>query len=256
MSPHEQDAPKVYACETALVIGGGSGIGKAIAQGLARDHVAVAVADVDEAGARDAAAGIRDAGGTCEAIPVDVSNSAHVAQLFRTVQGLWPRLDLLVNSFGILGEMGFLEDQEDASWERVMAVNLDGVFYCCREAVRWMKQHKRGRILNVSSVAAQTPTPGALPYSVSKAGVEHLSKTLAREVAVHNVRVNVISPGYVATPMLDQLDEEFKSQILKRTPLKRFAEAEEIAALVRFLASPEADFFTGQIFCPNGGLVI
>lgn len=256
MSGQSVDSPETYSCDTALVVGAGSGIGRAIAETLAHDGVSVAVADVNEANARDVASSIRDAGGNCEAFPVDVSDSLGVNRLFDAVQSNWSKLDLLVNSFGILGGMGFLEEIEDAAWSRVMAVNLDGVFYCCRAAVRWMKQHKSGRILNISSVAAQTPTPGALPYSVSKAAVLHLSKTLAQEVAAHNLRVNVIAPGYVATPMLDKLDDTFKAQILKRTPLKRFAKAEEIASLVRFLASPEADFFTGQVFCPNGGLVM
>jgi NAD(P)-dependent dehydrogenase (short-subunit alcohol dehydrogenase family) len=135
-------------------------------------------------------------------------------------------------------------------------VNLDGAFHCAREAVRWMKENGTGRIILFSSVAAMTPTPGALHYSAAKAGVSMLGRTLALEVARHNIRVNVIAPGYVDTPMLGGVPEGFLDRIVQKTPLRRLGEVEEVAALVTFLASPEADFFTGQVLSPNGGLVI
>jgi NAD(P)-dependent dehydrogenase (short-subunit alcohol dehydrogenase family) len=165
-------------------------------------------------------------------------------------------LDLLVNTAAILGRTVSMEDMDDAEWHRMMAVNLHGTFYCCREAVRWMKVHQGGRILLFSSVASLTPTPGALHYSASKGGVNMLGKTLAREVAKYNIRVNIIAPGYIRTPMLEGLPGGFSDYVLKKTPLGRLGEVEEIAGLVSFLASPEADFFTGQVFSPNGGFVI
>ncbi len=245
-----------YACRRALVVGGGSGIGKAVCEMLGQDDVSVAVADVADEQAALVARGICQRGGMASAHRVDVSDSGDVARLFAVLREQWTELDLLVNCFGILGETAFIEDLEDGAWDRMLAVNLSGVFYCCREGVRWMKERNGGRIVNFGSVAALMPTPGALHYSASKAGVVQLSKTLAREVARYDIRVNVIAPGYVETPMLDAMDEDFQQQILRRTPLKRFAHPEEIAALVRFLASPEADFFTGQVLSPNGGLVI
>jgi 3-oxoacyl-[acyl-carrier protein] reductase len=119
-----------------------------------------------------------------------------------------------------------------------------------------MKECASGRIIIFSSVASLTPTPGALHYSTAKGAINMMGRTLAQEVAKYNIRVNIIAPGYIDTPMLNGLPEGFADIILKKTPLKRLGEVEEIAALVSFLASPEADFFTGQIFSPNGGLVI
>ena len=137
-----------------------------------------------------------------------------------------------------------------------MAVNLDGAFFCCREAVRWMKDTSGGRIVLFSSVASMTPTPGAIPYSAAKGGVNMLAKSLASEAAKHNIRVNVVAPGYIRTPMLDELPQGFEDYIVKRTPLKRLGEVDEVSGLVAFLASEKADFFTGQVLSPNGGLVI
>ncbi len=218
--------------------------------------IEVLVADLRLEAARDTVQVIRKTSGRADAFPVDVSSSESVRELFGALRRQTERLDLMVHTAAILGRTAFIEDLDDDEWRRMMSVNLDGVFYCCREAVRWMKEYRTGRLLLFSSVASLTPTPGSLHYSVSKGGVNMLGKTLAREVAKYNIRVNLIAPGYVKTPMLTGLPEGFEEQVLKKTPLKRLGEAGEIAGLVAYLASPEADFFTGQIISPNGGWVI
>jgi len=247
---------KTKKIETALIVGGGSGMGRAAAAELGRAGIRIFVADLNLAEAKETAQAILEARGEAEAFSVDVSSGSSVSALFQKLRESAGRLDLLVQTAAILGRTVPVEDLPDEEWRRMMAVNLDGVFYCCREAVRWMKLQQSGRILLFSSVASLTPTPGALHYSAAKGGLNMLAKTLAQEVAKYNIRVNVIAPGYIATPMLDGLPEGFSDYILKRTPLRRFGEIREIAGLVSFLASPEADFFTGQIFSPNGGLVI
>jgi NAD(P)-dependent dehydrogenase (short-subunit alcohol dehydrogenase family) len=247
---------KTEACHTALVVGGGAGMGAAVSRELARRGLQIFVADINIHQAQSVAQKITGSGGAATALRVDVSSSLSVLNLFNKLRELTDRLDAMVNTAGILGETVFVEDMSDEQWRRVMSVNLDGTFYCCREAVRWMSEGKSGRIINFSSVAGLTPTPGALHYSASKAAVIQLTKTLAKEVARYNIRVNAIAPGYVETPMLERIDPPFREHILKMTPLKRFGTVEEIASLVGFLVSDAADFFTGQILSPNGGLVI
>ena len=242
--------------ENAVVIGGGSGMGRAAAQALCARGVRLFLADQDLKSAQDAAMSISETGTGAVAFRVDVASSGSVVSLFEAVKGHTPSLDLMVHTAAILGRTASIQEVTDEEWRRMMAVNLDGPFFCCREAVRWMKETGGGRIILFSSVASLTPTPGALPYSTAKAGVNMLAKTLAAEVARYNIRVNVIAPGYVTTPMLRGLPEGFDTYIVKRTPLQRMGEVEEMAALVAFLASPEADFFTGQVLSPNGGLVI
>ena len=237
----------------ALVIGGGSGMGRAAALALAARGARVMVADLDQDAARQTA---EAAGGGAKAWAVNVADPESVAALFAGLRAELPALHLLVHTAAILGDTAFIEDVDDQAWRRMMAVNLDGPFYCSREAVRWMKQTGGGRILLFSSVAALTPTPGALPYSAAKGGVNMLAKSLAVEAAKHNIRVNVIAPGYIATPMLGGLPQGFAEYITKKTPLRRLGNEEEVASLVAYLAGPEADFFTGQVLSPNGGLVI
>jgi NAD(P)-dependent dehydrogenase (short-subunit alcohol dehydrogenase family) len=247
---------KTIQTKTALITGAGSGMGRTVALELCRCGIQVFVADVDLTAAGETVKAAEGFVGEAEARRVDVSNSSSVESLFADLKQRVERLDLLVHSAAILGQTLAIEQMEDKDWHQMISVNLDGAFYCCREAVRWMKPHKTGRIILFSSVASLTPTPGAAHYSAAKGGINMLGKSLAKEVAKYNIRVNIIAPGYVNTPMLNDLPEGFSETILKRTPLKRFGEVEEIAALVSFLASPEADFFTGQILSPNGGLVI
>jgi NAD(P)-dependent dehydrogenase (short-subunit alcohol dehydrogenase family) len=247
---------KTQTAQTALITGGGSGMGRAIALELCRSGMQIFVADLNLTAAEKTVLAAQGLPGQADACGVDISQSPSVASLFSDLRQRAERLDLLVHTAAILGQTVSIEDLDDDQWRRMISVNLDGAFYCCRETVRWMKQHQSGRIIIFSSVASLAPTPGALHYSAAKGGINMLGRTLAQEVAKYNIRVNMIAPGYVNTPMLDGLPDGFSDYIIKKTPLKRFGEVEEIAGLVSFLASPAADFFTGQIFSPNGGLVI
>ncbi len=245
---------KTKTIRTALIIGGGSGMGRSAALALGQRGIQVFVADLDGPAARETVLNLPAPRG--EAFSVDISRSDSVAALFESLRERVDLLDLLVHTAGTLGRTVFVEDMTDEEWRKMMAVNVDGMFYACREGVRWMKEHKTGRIILFSSVASLTPTPGALHYSASKGAVNMMGRTLAMEVARYNIRVNVVAPGYIETPMLDGLPDGFSDYIIKKTPLRRLGEPGEIGGLVAFLASPEADFITGQVLSPNGGFVI
>ncbi|MBU2510433.1 SDR family oxidoreductase [bacterium] len=247
---------KTKEVNTALVIGGGAGMGAAISRRLAASGIHVFVADLDKKAAERTAMSIESGQSHAEALEVDIADSQSVQTLFNTLKQTVERLDLMVNTAGILGKVAFIEEMDDDCWQQVIDINLNGTFYCCRESVRWMKEHGTGRIILFSSVASLTPSPGSLHYSAAKAGVNMLGKTLAKEVAKHNIRVNIIAPGYVKTAMTEMIPEKFMKHVIENTPLKRMGEVEEIAELVAFLASPKADFFTGQVIGPNGGWVI
>ena len=242
--------------KNALIIGGGSGMGRAASEALLQQGYFVHVADLASDACRQWAASLGPDEERVRVFRVDIASSESVANLFSELQATCNNLDLMVHAAAILGNTAFIEDLDDNEWHQMMRVNLDGVFFCCREAVRWMKTCRAGRIILFSSVASLTPTPGALHYSTAKGGVNMLGKTLAKEVAKYNIQVNIIAPGYIETPMLEEMPDGFLDHIIKKTPQGRLGTVQEMAALVSFLASDEAGFFTGQIFSPNGGLVI
>jgi NAD(P)-dependent dehydrogenase (short-subunit alcohol dehydrogenase family) len=244
---------KTKKIKSALIIGAASGMGNAIALQLLSEKINVHVADLKIDAFKNLSENKLE---KSYIYKVDVTKSESVTNMFDTLKKNIKSLDLMIYTAGILGESQLMENINDDEWARVIAVNLTGMFYCCRETVKLMKKNRSGRIILFSSVASLTPTPGAIHYSVSKGGVNMFGKTLAKEVAKYNIRVNIIAPGYIKTPMLEKLPNGFSERIIKKTPLKRMGDVKEIASLISYLITPSADFFTGQIFSPNGGLVI
>lgn len=245
---------------TALVTGGGSGIGRAIARRLAHDGLAVAVVDLDEAAAKDAADELRHEDREAVAVGgVDVSQRAQVDEAVqRAGSALGPVL-VLVNNAGLSGFRPFLKITDDM-WDRIMAVNLGGPFYCCQAVVPGMVEAGWGRIVNISSSSAQSGQQYMVHYVSSKAGLIGFTKALALELGPQGITVNTIPPGFVDTPMLRASEERgllggSVDHHAELTPVRRAGRPEDIAAACSFLVSEEADYVTGQVIGVNGGRV-
>jgi len=240
--------------KVALITGGGRGLGRAIALAYAHAGADVAVASRTRGQIDEVAAAIRGIGRRALAVEVDVSAPQSVANMVQATQQEFGRIDILVNSAGI-GGVERLAVMSDQTWDEVIKINLYGTFYSCREVVRVMIQQKEGSILNIASVAGVKGTPGFSAYAASKSGVIALTQVLALELARDHVRVNAIAPGYFRTDMnaaaLD--DPEIGPKIVKRIPLRRVGRPEEIGPLAVLLASDDASFITGEVYCISGG---
>jgi NAD(P)-dependent dehydrogenase (short-subunit alcohol dehydrogenase family) len=240
--------------QVCLVTGGAQGIGLAIAYGLRDAGGQVIIADRDTERGQCAADEI---GG--HFVEMDVTNSVSVDAAFEGVVARHGSLDVLVNNAGIVKNTAAL-DTDDASWRAVMAVNLDGVFYCCRSAARFMIRQRGGSIVNIASMSgsiANRPQPQA-SYNASKAAVIHLTRSLAAEWASDGIRVNSLSPGYVGTELTKRgfENEAWREAWINGTPLARLATPEEIAPGVVFLASRASAFMTGSDLVMDGGYTI
>ncbi len=233
----------------ALVTGGTTGIGAAIAEELAAAHFTVAASyghDDATAEAFAARTGIRT-------FHWDVADDAQCADGVRQVEAALGPIDVLVNNAGITADAMLHKMQPDA-WRRVLGTNLDGCFYMCRAVVPGMRARARGRIVNISSVNAQTGQLGQTNYAASKAGLIGLSKSLARENAAFNITVNVVAPGYTDTAMTRAVPAAILEKIVAGIPLKRMAKPVEIAKAVAYLVSDDAGYITGCTLPVNGGL--
>jgi 2-dehydro-3-deoxy-L-rhamnonate dehydrogenase (NAD+) len=232
----------------AVVTGGASGIGFAIAQRLAASGATVVIWDMDETAGRAAAATLSG-----RSVVVDVTEWASVANAVQETLKAIPAIDILINNAGITGPNLALWDYPLDAWKQVFAVNTHGVFHCCRAVVPLMRERNYGRIVNIASVAGKDGNPNASAYSASKAAVIALTKSLGKELADTAIRVNCVTPAAVRTPMFAQMTQAHIDYMLSKIPLGRFGEPQEIAALVAWLASEECSFSTGAVFDLSGG---
>ncbi|MCC2683656.1 MAG: family oxidoreductase [Paenibacillaceae bacterium] len=248
---------KLLEGKTAIVTGGASGIGAAVAQQLADNGASVVIADVADNG-EEFATKIRTAGGRALFVRTDVSRSAEIGKTVETLQREFGGLDILVNCAGIFPRANLLNTDEQL-WDRIMNVNLKGVYLCCKAVVPLMKERGGGSIVNIGSNHAAAGSAELFAYSVSKGGLLTLTRNLARALATYNIRVNCVNPGWVATEGEVALREsegrsrEWLEEQGRRSLLGRLQTGEDLAAAVLFLVMPQAGQINGQIFSVDGG---
>jgi 3-oxoacyl-[acyl-carrier protein] reductase len=240
----------------AIVTGSGRGIGKAIACAFVREGAKVFLVDIEKERLATVKEEIEGKEGQALSILCDVSKSSEVKEMMNQVHRTCGRIDILVNNAGII-RRGTIESITEEDWDRVIAVNLKGTFNCCKAVVEFMKQQGYGKIVNISSIAGKmgdiTSAPG---YGPSKAGVDALTKTLARQLAPYGINVNAVSPHAIETEMSAQWSEERRREIISSIPLGRLGKPEDVAEAVLFLVSDEASFITGEILDVNGGALM
>jgi 2-dehydro-3-deoxy-L-rhamnonate dehydrogenase (NAD+) len=234
----------------AVVTGGAQGIGRAIATRLLRGGATVWLWDRDLALANATAAELKSIGPVF-ATAVDVTDLAQVEAAAKAVDG--GRIDILVNNAGISGPNAPTWQYPIEGWAQVLAINLTGVFHCCRAVAPLMMAQNYGRIVNIASIAGKEGNPGACAYSASKAGVVALTKSLGKELAGQDIAVNCVTPAAAKTAIFDQMTKEHIDYMLSKIPRGRFVKVEEIADLVAFCASQECAFTTGAVFDISGG---
>jgi 2-dehydro-3-deoxy-L-rhamnonate dehydrogenase (NAD+) len=235
--------------QTAVVTGGAAGIGEAIARRLAAAGAHVVIADIDLAAAQATSASI----GSAEAVQLDVSSRASVESAVEQIAASRGRIDIWVNNAGIGGKAAPITQQSDEDWDRCVAINMTGVFYCLRAVLPKMRERGYGRIVNIASIAGKEGNPNMIAYSATKAAVIGMTKSLGKEVATEGITVNAVAPAVVRTKILEQLTPQQVSYMTEKIPMRRTGEPEEIAAVVHFLASPDASFVTGQCYDASGG---
>jgi 3-oxoacyl-[acyl-carrier protein] reductase len=240
--------------QTCLVTGSSRGIGRAIALDMA-EHGAQVVVNYRSSAAKadEVVREIERDGGEAIAVQADVSKMAEVEEMCEEVREAFGAVDVLVNNAGITIDKKFDEMSRD-DWDRVMDVNLGGVFNCTKVFWKDVRDAEEGRLINISSVVGQQGNYGQANYATTKSGLFGFTRTLALELAHENSTANCVAPGFVATDMLEDVPERVQEKIIRRIPLDRFAEPQDICGIVRFLASQESSYMTGQILAVNGGM--
>jgi 3-oxoacyl-[acyl-carrier protein] reductase len=242
---------------TALVTGAGRGIGRAIAETLGGQGVAVICVSKSADSCGAAAQAITAAGGRAKALAVDVSDGGAIARASETLLAEFPAIDILVNNAGITRD-GLLFRMSDSDWNDVIATNLTSCFHWTKHLARPMTRARWGRIVNISSVSGLIGNAGQANYAAAKAGMIGMTKSLAREFASRGITVNAVAPGFIKTDMTTDFvgKPEIAAKILEAVPLKRFGEVADIATICAYLCSEEAGYVTGQVFTVDGGMAM
>ena len=248
--------PSSSDSDVALVTGAGSGIGRATAQAFAEAGYRVVVSDVDAEANEETAQDLRDQGGTALAVTADVSEPSDVRDLLVKTQDEFGRLDAACNNAGIEGAQVPTAESTEDNWDRVLGINLKGVWLCMKHEIPLLLETGGGSIVNVSSIAGIVGFPNIPAYVASKHGMNGLTKTAALEYAEQDLRVNAICPGAIETPMIERFtheEAEQRAQLESLHPLGRMGTPDEVATAVRWLCSDEASFVTGHIMPVDGG---
>ena len=238
-----------FAGRTAVITGGASGAGHGVAERIVAEGGRVSLWDLNQAALDDAAGAI----GGAHTRALDVADPDQVAAAAQSANAAMGRIDILVASAGITGFTGPVWEFPIDSWKRVIDINLNGLFYCCRAVIPFMLANDYGRIVNVSSVAGKEGNPNASAYSASKAAVLGFTKSLGKELATTGVRVNAVTPATFKSPILEQLPQSQVDYMKSRIPIGRLGEVHEVAALICWLASEECSFSTAATFDISGG---
>lgn len=237
----------------ALVTGGSRGIGKSIALSLGKEYTVIVNYSGSKEKADQTACEITDQGGTAESYQCHVQNYDDVKAMIKYITDTYGSLDLVVNNAGVTKDNLLMRMKED-EWDQVIDVNLKGTFNVIQSVSRPMIRQKGGRIINISSIVGSIGNAGQTNYVASKAGIDGITKSAARELAPKGITVNAVAPGFIESDMTDVLSDDIKDQMLSQIPLNQFGSVDDISETVRFLASDSAKYITGQTIHVNGGM--
>ena len=237
--------------KVAIVTGGAQGFGFAITEKFLASGAKVLIWDIDEKEANDALKKLNNE--NCSYQKVDVNNFNDIEKTLKQIENTYGKIDIFINNAGITGMNATIADYPTDEWEKVINLNLNAVFYCCKAVVPYMIKQNYGRIVNISSIAGKEGNPNAGAYSTSKAGVIGLTKSLGKELAQKNIAVNCVTPAAAKTRIFDQMTKEHIDYMLSKIPRNKFAKVEELASLVTWLSSEENSFSTAAVFDLSGG---
>jgi len=240
--------------KVAVITGAGSGIGKETSLLFAKEGAKVVVADMNERAGEETVEEIKKYGEGFF-VKLDVSNREQAKQMVKITLEKYGKIDVLINNAGIVQD-AFLSKMTEEQWDKVINVNLKGVFNCSQAVVEVMMNQGNGVIINTSSIVGLNGNVGQVNYAATKAGLIGMTKTLAKELGKKGIRVNAVAPGFIATPMTSNVPEKILEMMKEKTPLRRLGEPRDIANAYLYLASDEANFVNGAVLCVDGGLVI
>ena len=235
----------------AVVTGGAQGFGFAISERFIRSGAKVIIWDIDKKATEEAIEKLNSK--ECSYQLVDVTNFDEIKKSLSDIETKYGKIDIFINNAGIAGKNTTVAEYPIEEWKKVIELNLDAVFYCCKAVVPFMDKNNYGRIVNIASIAGKEGNPNASAYSTSKAGVIGLTKSLGKELALKNIAVNCVTPAAAKTRIFDQMTEEHINYMLSKIPRNKFAKVEELASLVSWLASEETSFSTAAVYDLSGG---